>query len=101
MMTVNDFIHKHNLKNKATSIIKIYQVLSSLSLSDSGIYLKVSPFEIDIGVVNLRPSEGTHWVAYINEKFFHSNDCAPSQKLSKFVRKGNGQFHFLNEKYKV
>ena len=30
MITFNDFVHKHNLKNKATSNIKIQKVLTSV-----------------------------------------------------------------------
>ena len=47
-MTFNDFVKKYNLKNKATSTIKIQQVLSSLSLNNAGIYLRDGPFESDI-----------------------------------------------------
>ena len=36
MMTFNDFVKKFDLKNKATSNLKIQQVLSSLSLKDIG-----------------------------------------------------------------
>ena len=60
MMTFNDFVHKHNLKNKATSNLKIQQVLSSLGLSDVGIYLRNGPFESDLGMVNLHPSKRIH-----------------------------------------
>ena len=60
MMTFIDFIKKHDLRNKATSNIKIQQVLSSLSLNDVGIYLRHGAFSCDIGVVNLHPSKGTH-----------------------------------------
>ena len=67
MITFDDFVQKHNLKNKATSNIKTQQVLSSLSLDDVGIYLRDGPFSKDIGIVNLHPSEGTHCVCYINE----------------------------------
>ena len=49
MMTVNDFIKKFKLKNKATSNLKIQQVLSSVSLNDVGIFLRDGPFESDIG----------------------------------------------------
>ena len=45
-MSFNDFVHKYNLKNKATSNIKTPQVLSSLSLSDVGIYLRDVPFQV-------------------------------------------------------
>ena len=51
-MTFNDNIHKRSLKNKATSNIKIQQVLSSLSLSDVGISLRDGLFSSDIGIVN-------------------------------------------------
>ena len=90
MMTFNDFVRKHNLKNKATSNIKIQKVLSSLSLNDVGIYLRDGSFKIDIGIVNLHPSQGTHWVCYINENYFDSYVCVPPRKLSKFVIKRNG-----------
>ena len=60
-MSFNDFVHKHDLKTKATSNIKIQQVLSSMSLDDVGIYLKDGSFKSDIRIVNLRPSKGSHW----------------------------------------
>ena len=62
MMTFNGFVCKYDLKNKPTSNIKIQQVLSSLSLNDVVIYLRDGPFKSDIGIVNLHPSKGTHWV---------------------------------------
>ena len=37
MMIFNDFIKKHNLKNKATSNIKIQQVLNSIGLNNVNI----------------------------------------------------------------
>ena len=90
MMTFNDFIKKYNLKNKATSNLKKQQVLSSLSLNDVGIYLRDRPFSIDIGIVNLHPPQGTHWVCYINEKFFDSYGVVCPKKLAKFFIKRNG-----------
>ena len=89
-MTFNDFIKKYKLKNRATSNIKIQQVLSSLCLNDVGIFLRDDPFETDIGVVSLHPSEGTHWIVYIIENYFDSYGCAPPKKLSKFIIKRNG-----------
>ena len=55
MISFNDFVKKYNLKNKATSNKKIQQVLSSLGLSDVGIYLRDGPFESDIGIANVHP----------------------------------------------
>ena len=95
----NDFIKKHNLKNKATSNIKIQQVLSSLSLNDIGIYLRDGPFKFDIGIVNLHPSKGTHWVLYIHGNYFDSYGITPPKKLSKFIIKRNG--YCLYSEYKI
>ena len=66
MMSLNDFVRKHNLKNKATSDTKIQQILCSNGLNNVGICLRDGPFESDIGIVNLHPSKGTHWVCYVN-----------------------------------
>ena len=89
-MSVNDFIRKYSLKNKATSNIKIQQVLSSLSLNDVGICLRDGPFLGDTGVVNLNPLKGTHWVYYKKDKYFDSYGCVCPKKLSKFIIKRNG-----------
>ena len=98
-MTFNEFIKKYNLKNKATSNIKIQQVLDSIGLNNIGIYLRDGPFSSDIGVVNLHPSKGTHWVTYINENYFDSYGCAPPKKLSKFIIKRNG--YCLYSEYQI
>ena len=89
MTSFNGFVLKNNLKNKATSNIKIQQILSYLGLSDVGIYLRDGPFSTDIGIVNLHPSKGTHWVCYINENYFDSYGCVCPKKLSKFIIKRN------------
>ena len=99
MMTFNYFARKHDLKNKATSNIKIQQVFSSLGLSDVGFYLRDGPFESETGVVNLHPSKGTHWVVYISENYFDSYGCAPPQKLSKIIIKRKG--YCLYSEYKI
>ena len=44
MMTFSDFIKKYKLESKATSNLKIQQILSSLFLDDVGIYLRDGPF---------------------------------------------------------
>ena len=99
ILTFNEFIKKYNLKNKATSNIKIQQVLSSLSLNDLRIYLRDGPVESDIGIVNLHKSHGTHWVSYINENYFDSYGCVPPKKLSEFVIKQNG--YCLYSEYQI
>ena len=98
-MTVNDFIKKYKLKNEATSNLKLQQVLSSLSLNDVGIYLRDGPFESDIGIVNLHPFRGSHWICYINENYFDSYGIVCPKKLSKFIIKRNG--YCLYSEYQI
>ena len=98
-MSFNDFVHKYNLKNKATSKIKIQKVLTSTGLDNINIYLRDGPFSSDIGIVNLHPSKGTHWVCYINENYFDSYGCVCPKKLSKFIIKRNG--YCLYSEYQI
>ena len=90
MMAFNDFVQKYNLKNKATSNIKIQKVLTSIGSDNVNIYLRDGPFSSDIGIVNLHPSKGSHWVCYRFENYFDSYGCSPPKKLSKFTIKRNG-----------
>ena len=90
MITFNDFIKKYNLKKRATSTIRIYQILCSIGLNNVGIYLRDGSFESNIGFVNLHTYKRTHWVCYINENYFNSNGCAPLKKLSRIIIKRNG-----------
>ena len=100
ILTFNDFIKKYNLKNKATSNIKIYEVLKNIGLDTKvGIYLRDGSFSTDIGIVNLHPSKGTHWVCYINEIYFDSYGCVCPKKLSKFIIKRNG--YCLYSEYQI
>ena len=80
MITFNDFVHKYYLKNKATSNIKLQQVLCSIGLNNVGIYLRDGPGESDIGIINLHTKKGTHWVCTIIEKYFDSCGCSPPKK---------------------
>ena len=99
MITFNEFIKKYNLKNKATSNIKIQQVLDSIGLDNVNIYLRDGPFSSDIGIVNLHPSKGTHWVCYMNENYFDSYGVVCPKKLSKFIMKRNG--YCLYSEYQI
>ena len=99
MITFNDFVHEYILKNKATSNIKKQQVLDSIGLYEVGIYLGDGSFPSDIGIVNLHPLKGTHWVIYIHEYYFDSYGITPPKKLSKFILKRYG--HCLYSEYKI
>ena len=98
-MSFDEFIKKHNLKNKATLNIKIQQVLKSIELTNVGIYLRDGLFESDIGIINLHPWKGTHWVCYIKENYFDSYGCVSPKKLSKFIIKRNG--YCLYSEYQI
>ena len=99
MIRFNEFVKKFDLKNKATSNIKIQKVLTSIGLDNAGTYLRDGPFSSNIGIVNLHPSKGTHWVCYINENYFDSYGCAPPKKLSKSISKQNA--YCLYSEYQI
>ena len=84
---------------KTTSNIKIYQVFSSTGLDNVDIYQTNGQFSSDVGIVNLHQLKGRHWDAFVNEKCFGSYDCAPPQKLSRFIMKQNG--NCLYSQYKI
>ena len=90
MISFNEFIKNYGLK-KATGNIKIYEVLKKIGLdSKMRIYLRDGPFESDIGIVNLHPFRGTHWILFVYDCYFDSYGCAPPKKLSNFIIKRNG-----------
>ena len=89
MKAFNDFVHKHGLKNKATSNIKIQNILTSLTVNDVGIYLEDGPFKIDIRVVYLHPFQGTHSVLYVHECYFVIYGLTTLNRLTKCIKKGN------------
>ena len=51
------------------------------------IYLRDRPFSSDIGIVNLHPTKGIHWVCYINGNYFDSYGVVSPKKLSKFIKR--------------
>ena len=99
ILTFNDFLKKYKLKNKATSNIKIQPVLNSIGLNNVGIYLRDGPFSTDIGIVNLHPLKGNHWILYIYENYFDSYGITPPRKLSKIIIKRNG--YCLYSEYQI
>ena len=97
-MSFNDFAHEQKIK-KEQHQKKTQQVFSSLSLNDVGIFLGDGLSESNIGIVNLHPFEGTHWVLYINENYFDSYGCTIPRILSRVLIKRNG--HRLFSEYKL
>ena len=87
ILTFSDFVRKHELKNEATSNIKIYEVLKNIRLDTKvSISLGDGPFSTDIGIVNLHPSKGSHWVLYIKDCYFVSYGCPPPKKLLNYLK---------------
>ena len=60
-----------------------------MSLKDVGIYLRDGPFSTDVGIVNLHPSKGSHWVLYLDENYFDSYGVVCPKRLAKFIIKRN------------
>ena len=99
-MTFDNFIKKHDLKNKATSNFNLYEVMKKIGLdSKIGIYVRDWSFSSGIEIVNLHPSKGSLWVFCINENYFDSYGFVPPRKLSKFNTKRYG--HCLCSEYKI
>ena len=86
----NSLFHKKKSKNKSTSNVKIQQILLSLALSNVGIYSGDGPFESDVGTIILHPKNGTLWVDETSGGFSDSYGRPPSEKLSEFIIKRNG-----------
>ena len=91
-MTFNEFVKEYKLKNQATSNTKIYEVLKKIELeSKVGIYLRAGNFSTNYGILNLHPSEGTHWVCYTKDCYFYSYGCAPPQKHLNYKKTKRGE----------
>ena len=100
-MSFNDFINKYKLKNRATSDMKIQQVVSSLVLNDVGIYLQEGLLSSDIGIVKFHFSKCTHRVLYKNENYFDRYGCSLPQKVAKIIIKRMDIVYIRKTKYKA
>ena len=90
MMSFIETFQKYNLRDTTTSIKKIQEILSSVSLSDVGNLFRDGPFTTDVGIVNLHPTNATQWVAYIKQNSFDFYGCSFPNELSKYIVKRNG-----------
>ena len=45
-------------------------------------------FSTKLGIVNLHPSVGTHWVIYTNHNYFDSYGCPPPTNVVNQFKKG-------------
>ena len=83
LSTENDFIHQCGLKNKASSNIIIQNILSSLALTDVGVYLRDGPLRIEKGIVNLHPIQDSQRVLCTHKCYFDSYGITPLNNLYK------------------
>ena len=58
------------------------------------ISMRTGNISTDERFFNLHPFRGTHWTTYVNEKFFESRGCAPSNSLTNYLNKRNGKCPF-------
>ena len=96
LITFNDFVHKHNLKNKAIKNVKIYDLLKKRGLdSKVRIYLRDEIFSTKFGIVNRHLSKGTHWVCYSKDFYFDSKGCPRPKKNPIFSKSRYGTCVFF------
>ena len=96
MVKFNGFVPKQNLKNKATSNLKLNEVLKQIGLDTKmGISLRDGPFSTNMAILNLHPTRGSRWVCYIKENYFDSYAVVYPKKLSKFIIRRTGYFLYV------
>ena len=81
MYTFSEIISTFEKKIKATSKIKIQQVLNNPRLN-TGIQRDYDKMSTNSARVNFYPNEGAHWVCHIDENYFDYHGICPSKKLS-------------------
>ena len=53
MSLINKFVEQHNLKNEATSGLKVAEVAKKLGLKDFSIYIRTDELTTKQGIINL------------------------------------------------
>ena len=86
-LSFKEFVEKYRLKNVATSIVKIKEILNEIDIL-CGIYMRDDKITTDSGIVNLHPTKGTHWVMFVNEFYFDSYGCPLPLNIMKQIKNG-------------
>ena len=86
-LSFKEFVNKYGLKNEATSNVEIKEILKLMNTS-CGIYMRDDKFITTSGIVNLHPTEGTHWVMFTNQNYFDSYGCPPPLNITKQINNG-------------
>ena len=90
LLSFEQFLSVHKLKNAPTSNIKLQKVLNQLDLECS-ITMRDDPFSDDCGIINLHPINGTHWVCFFNNFYFDSYACPPPQNILNYIKSKFGK----------
>ena len=56
--------------------------------------MRDTKFTTKDGIVDLRPTKGTYWVAYTSEVYSESNVLPPPKLQADFISKTNGKSCF-------
>ena len=86
-LSFKEFVEKYELKNEATSNVKIKEVLDKLTIP-AGIYMRDDKFTTTSGIVNLHPTKATHWVMFSDKFYFDSYGCPPPTSILNHIKKG-------------
>ena len=83
MSRINKFMEQHNLKNEATSGLKVVEVAKKLSLKDFSRYIRTDELTTKQGVKNLTDDykNGTHFVAFKDYYYFDSFCAEPPKEI--------------------
>ena len=63
------------------------------------LYRRGSKYKTNIAIVNMNPSENTHWIGYINEYWFDSHGCPPPTLITNDNNKRTGKFVLSQETF--
>ena len=100
-LSFKEIVTKYGLKNEATSEVKIKEIPNELDIPyrrrfACEVYMRVDKFTTPSGIVNLHPTEGTHWIMFSHEFYFVSYGCpAPTNILNHLITRsafGNGVY---------
>ena len=84
MSRIHKFMKQHNLKNEATSGMKVAEVAKKLGLKDFAIYIRTDELTTKQGVINLTDDckNGTHFVAFKDYYYFDSFCAEPPKEIA-------------------
>ena len=73
-MTLEQFMKRNGLQNKATKGSKLVEVANKIGLEDFNLYIRTDKLTSKQGIINLTDDykKGTHFVAFFDNNYFDS-----------------------------